>query len=118
MRTDPVERDIQQAIRQAFWMMHRIRLMPIDAGGVGMRSAGSSHVGATGIPPGFPDLLGIIPASGRAIFVEVKRQGQKPRVNQVEFLAWANRQNAVAFWASSVDDALRQFNEQMKGAGG
>ena len=37
MNITPLERDIQAAIIEAFWLKLRIRLDPIDAGGKGFR---------------------------------------------------------------------------------
>lgn len=115
MNLAPLESEIQAAIIQAFKLKHRITLWPIDAGGKGFRSAGRSG-GHSGIPEGFPDLLGVIPANGRALFIEVKRPGQKPKPKQAEFLAWLGSMNAVAFWATSVDSALQSFDTAMREA--
>ena len=114
MRLAPLESEIQSAIIQAFKVKHRITLWPIDAGGKGFRASGRAG-GHSGIPEGFPDLLGIIPGSGVALFIEVKRPGQKPKPKQAEFLAWLGSMNAVAFWAASVDSALQSFETAMKG---
>jgi hypothetical protein len=114
MRISPLEADIQKAIIQAFALVHRIHLIPIDAGAAGMRSNLSKVHAHSNIPEGFPDLLGIIPGSGRTLMIEVKRPGAKPRANQLAFLAWGCEQGAVTFWADSVDSALRQFEEQTR----
>lgn len=105
------EHDVQNAIVQAFFYRHRITLYHIDAGGAGFRSGSSKgHRGHSGIPAGFPDLLGVT-GEGRAVFIEVKRPGERPRKNQQEFLARLRATNAIAFWADSVESALRQFEE-------
>ena len=108
------ERQVEAAIQEAFRYRHRITLWKIDAGGRGLRSAGPKvSRGSTGIPAGFPDLLGLEPVSGRAVFIEVKRPGGKPAPHQAAFLALLRGMGAVAFWADSVDSALRQFREQV-----
>jgi hypothetical protein len=108
------ERQVEAAIQEAFRFRHRITLWKIDAGGRGLRSAGpKASRGSTGIPAGFPDLLGLEPVSGRAVFIEVKRPGGKPAPHQAMFLAHLRGMGAVAFWADSVDSALRQFGEQV-----
>ncbi len=108
------ERQVESAIQEAFRFRHRITLWKIDAGGRGLRSAGPKvSRGSTGIPAGFPDLLGLEPVSGRAVFIEVKRPGGKPAPHQAAFLALLRGMGAVAFWADSVDSALRQFREQV-----
>lgn len=103
------EKLVQRAIVQAFAAKFRITLIHIDAGGAGMRSEGSG--GYSGIPVGFPDLLGVIPGSGRAVFIEVKAKGKKPTQAQLDFLAKVRAKGAVALWADSVDSAIRQFEE-------
>lgn len=114
---NPLEKHIQAAIIQAFKLKHRITLWQIDAGCAGMRLGSSKgQKGHSGIPEGFPDLMGVVPGSGRALFVEVKRPGCNPRANQTAFLAWLTSMGAVAFWADSVDSALAQFDEAMRRA--
>ena len=108
------ERQVEAAIQEAFRFRYRITLWKIDAGGRGLRSAGPKGArGSTGIPAGFPDLLGLEPVSGRAVCIEVKRPGGKPAPHQAMFLALLRSMGAVAFWADSVDSALRQFREQV-----
>lgn len=112
MNLTPLESEVQSAIIQAFKLKHRITLWPIDSGGKGFRGASGGR-GHSGIPEGFPDLLGIIPG-GIALFIEVKRPGQKPKPKQKEFLAWLEGMGCIAFWAASVDTALWNFEEAMK----
>lgn len=107
------ERQVEAAIQEAFRYRHRITLWKIDAGGRGLRRGQSErHGGSTGIPAGFPDLMGVEQVSGRAVFVEVKRPGGKAAPHQAMFLALLRSMGAVAFWADSVDSAIRQFAEQ------
>jgi hypothetical protein len=106
MRLHPLEREIQAAIIQAFWYRYRIILDPIDAGAAGMRrgAAGPCH---SGIPVGFPDLLGAIPPNGTMLSIEVKRPGQKPTKAQRDFLERRRAEGGIAFWTTSVDSAIR-----------
>ena len=113
MRTRPLEKEVQAAIIQAFKVQHRITLHKIDAGAAGMRSGlPKGGRGYSGLPAGFPDLMGVIPPNGRALFIEVKRPGQKPRPNQTDFLERFRAAGCVAFWADSVDSALAQYEDQ------
>ena len=108
-----LERDIEKAIQQAFRLKHRIILHKVDAGGAGMRSGLRDTPGCyqTGITPGFTDLVGVIPGSGRALFLEVKRPGNKPTPLQIGFMDRRRSEGAVSFWADSVQSALDQFNK-------
>jgi hypothetical protein len=91
-------------------MKFRIHLFKTDAGSAGFRSGLSEGArGYSGLPAGFPDLVGVIPGPGRAIFIEVKSPGKKPTGLQMAFLERRRAEGALAFWADSVDNALAQF---------
>jgi len=109
----PLEKDVQAAIIEAFWFKYRIELVPTDAGGKGFRGKGGSVHGHSGIPSGFPDLVGVIPPMGRAIYIEVKRPGSKVAI-QGKQDGWLQKlwdAGAVAFWADSVDMAFRLYEQ-------
>ncbi len=53
---------------------------------------------------GVPDLVGIIPGSGKLLGIEVKVPGGKPRPEQEEFIKRINESGGVAFVASSVEE--------------
>ena len=113
-KTKAPERAVERAIRDAFRLKHRIMLFKTDAGAAGFRSGMSEGArGYSGLPAGFSDLLGVVPGSGRAIFIEVKAPGNRPTSLQLEFLARRRAEGALAFWADSVDSALAQFEEQV-----
>ena len=115
MRLSPLERDIQKAIQDAFWVLYRIRLIHVDAGGKGFRKNQKPGIaGYSGIPTGFPDLVGVIPPEGRAIYVECKRPGGKPTLAQSSTLCRLRKDGAIALLASSVDMALKQYEDATK----
>ena len=113
MRLAPLEADIQKAIIDAFFFRYRIILDPIDAGGSKFRRSGQT--GTTGIPKGFPDLLGSIPPHGTMLSIEVKRLGEKPTKVQRDFLERRRAEGGVAFWADSVSSAIAQYDAAMRG---
>jgi hypothetical protein len=53
---------------------------------------------------GVPDLVGVIPGSGKLLGIEVKVPGGKPRPEQEEFIKRINESGGVAFVASSVEE--------------
>ena len=115
--TKPLEKDIENAIREAFRLKYRILLFKTDSGGSGWRSGGSEPLcGGSGLPDGFPDLLGLLPPSGRAVVIEVKRPGNKPTSAQYHYLALLRSQGALALWADSVDSVVGQFAALKAGA--
>ncbi len=132
-RTEPLEKHIQTAILDAL-RLNRIQIIPTDAGGTGdvkgllarfpawlRKALGLPQDLPFGlslwlhIPKDFPDLLGQV-SGGRWIAVEVKRPGQKPRPGQLAYLELFRQHGAIAFWASSADDALAQLSEQTRSA--
>jgi hypothetical protein len=112
----PLEKDVQKAIIEAFFLKYRILLVPTDAGGKGFRGSGGK--GSSGIPSGFPDTVGVIPPTGRAIYVEVKRPGKMvvPGGKQDEWLQKLFDAGAIAIWADSVDMAIREYERYFKKA--
>lgn len=108
----PLEKDVQKAIQEAFWLKYRIELVATDAGGKGFRGKNGAK-GSSGIPSGFPDLVGCIPPNGRAIYIEVKRPGNKvvPGDKQDEWLQKLFDAGAISFWADSVDMAIGMYEQ-------
>jgi hypothetical protein len=110
------EKDVQKTIQQAFRLQFNIGLVHIDAGGAGFRSGqGAGQGGHSATPAGFPDLVGVVPPSGRAIYIEVKAPGNKPTDIQTRMLDLLRNKGAIAFWADSVESALGQFKQAMLG---
>jgi hypothetical protein len=111
-RTTP-EKGVQRAIQQAFRLQHGIALVHVDSGAAGMRQGQARGQGGySSTPAGFPDLVGVVPPSGRAIYIEVKAPGNKPTAAQEQMLATLTAKGAIAFWADSVESALWQFQQK------
>ena len=115
MMVKPLEKDVEKAILHAFRLKYHITLYKTDAGAAGMRlGMGKSASGRSGLPTGFPDLLGAIPGSGRMIVIEVKRPGKKPTDIQGYFLTLFREIGVIAFWADSLDTALQKYENALK----
>ena len=54
---------------------------------------------------GHSDLTGFIIGSGRAVYIEVKQEGKKPKPEQVNFLKRMREYGAIAGVAHSVEEA-------------
>ena len=67
-----------------------------------------------GLAKGSSDLIGLTKC-GRFLAVEVKRPGQKPTNDQINFINHVTAKNGVAFVAYSVDDAINKLRERMNG---
>jgi hypothetical protein len=65
--------------------------------------------------PGAPDISGIIPDFGRALYIEVKRPGNRPTAEQWAFLLHAQRAGAFAFWTDSVEYVIRAIPYMKQG---
>ena len=105
---------VQKAIVDAFRLKYRVALVHVDSGGAGFRQGqGMGQGGHSATPAGFPDLVGVIPPEGRALYVEVKAPGNKPTDLQTRMLDLLRAKGAVAFWADSVSSALEQFEQAL-----
>ncbi|TGE35898.1 VRR-NUC domain-containing protein [Desulfosporosinus fructosivorans] len=63
----------------------------------------------TGVPDGFPDLVGVLPG-GKALFVEVKALKGKPSAEQINFISQALKTGACAGVARSIEDVINIIN--------
>ncbi len=65
-------------------------------------------------PKGFSDIVGVLPESGRALFIEVKAPKGKLTIHQQLFLEEMRGQGAVAFVARSIEDCERELGEMIR----
>lgn len=78
---------------------------------VGRVRTADGRIFSTGLPKGFTDLFGVLPAehskSGAAmpVFIEVKIKPNKPSPEQVKFIEEQRTKGAIAGVCCSVDDA-------------
>jgi hypothetical protein len=59
--------------------------------------------------PGQPDILGVIPKSGRMLAIETKGKYEAIRVKQETLLARLDKAGAVVIVARSVEDVMQYF---------
>lgn len=107
----PLERDIQSAILE---YLHAKRIF-CWRNNSGMQflpytnREGKSRMRALRIGlPGSSDILGCLP-DGRFLAIEVKRPGNKPTIEQQEFLDNIASRGGVAFVATSIDDVIAKL---------
>lgn len=60
---------------------------------------------------GMSDILGQL-TGGRLFAIEVKRPGEKPTKEQLDFISLVNRKGGVAGWADNVHDAKDIIEEK------
>jgi hypothetical protein len=61
------------------------------------------------------DILGVLP-DGRFLGLEIKRKGERPRPDQVEFMRNINMSNGIAFWVDEIRHLEKVLPFILKGA--
>ena len=68
----------------------------------------------TGLPTGFPDLMGFKPENGKIFFIEVKTPKGKRRADQVRFAKNLRDMCAIYGVARSADEAVTIVKNELK----
>lgn len=68
----------------------------------------------TGLPTGFPDLMGYKPENGRIFFIEVKTAIGHRRKDQVNFANGLRGKNVIYGVARSADEAVTIVRDELK----
>lgn len=68
----------------------------------------------TGLPSGFPDLMGYKPENGRAFFIEVKTPKGKRRKDQVLFAKGLQNRNVIYGVCRSAEEAVAIVKNELK----
>ena len=68
----------------------------------------------TGLPSGFPDLMGYKPDNGRIFFIEVKTPIGRRRKDQVDFSDGLRDKNVIYGVARSAGEALSIVDYELK----
>lgn len=55
---------------------------------------------------GVSDIIGTVPPTGRALFLEVKCPGKRLHPDQEKFLAWMDQAGAITGMVTSVKEAV------------
>ena len=95
----PLEHETQSVI------LEYLELMKIKAW---RQNTGATKIGDRYIrfgKKGISDILGIL-RDGRFLAIEVKREGKKPSPEQQEFIDDINKNNGMAFVATSLEDVM------------
>jgi len=89
--------DILHALWPYAWLTR------VNTAAVKMASGGTFR---TGTPKGYPDISGHRKSDGKAVYIECKLAYNKPSPEQLEFIAEAKADGAIAGVCRSVDEAL------------
>jgi len=68
----------------------------------------------TGLPSGFPDLMGYKPENGRIYFIEVKTATGRRRKDQVNFANGLKNKNVIYGVARSAEEAVTIVRDELK----
>jgi len=68
----------------------------------------------TGLPSGFPDLMGYKPENGKIFFIEVKTKTGRRRKDQVLFAKNLRDKNVIYSVARSADEAVEIVKNELK----
>lgn len=68
----------------------------------------------TGLPSGFPDLMGFKPENGKIYFIEVKTKTGRRRKDQVDFANFLRDKNVIYCVARSADEAVTVVRDELK----
>ena len=68
----------------------------------------------TGLPSGFPDLMGYKPENGRIFFLEVKTKTGRRRKDQVAFANGLRNKNVIYGVARSAEEAVKIVRDELK----
>ena len=105
----PTEHDIQSLIREE---MSRLNLAILFRINVASWMTKDNRFMSTGVPRGFPDLFGVRLSDGKAVFIEVKKQGGRIRSEQEKFIKKMQEYGFIAGICYSVEDAKKLLMEE------
>lgn len=101
-----IQNDIRVKLAQAGYIVFRTN--------VGKVKTSDGRWFDTGLPTGFPDLMGYKPDNGRIFFIEVKTDRGRRRKDQIQFAKNVSAQNVIYGVARSADDAVAIVRDELK----
>ena len=101
-----IQDNIRVALAQAGYIVFRTN--------VGKVKTADGRFFDTGLPSGFPDLLGFKPDNGKIYFIEVKTPKGKRRADQVRFAKNLRDKCAIYGVARSADEAVKIVKNELK----
>lgn len=101
-----IQDSIRVALAQAGYVVFRTN--------VGKVKTADGRFFDTGLPTGFPDLLGFKPSNGKIYFIEVKTSTGHRRKDQINFANFLRDKCAIYGVARSADEALTIVKNELK----
>jgi len=105
-REAAIQDSIRVALAQAGYVVFRTN--------VGKVKTADGRWFDTGLPSGFPDLMGYKPDNGRIFFIEVKTAIGRRRNDQFEFANGLKNKNVIYGVARSAEEAVMIVRDELK----
>lgn len=101
-----IQDSIRVALAQAGYVVFRTN--------VGKVKTADGRFFDTGLPSGFPDLMGFKPENGKIYFIEVKTPAGRRRKDQINFANFLRDKCAIYGVARSADEAVKIVRDELK----
>lgn len=101
-----IQDSIRVALAQAGYIVFRAN--------VGKVKTADGRFFDTGLPSGFPDLMGYKPSNGRIFFIEVKTAIGRRRKDQVNFANFLRDKNVIYGVCRSAEEAVEIVRNELK----
>ena len=105
-REASIQDSIRVALAQAGYIAFRTN--------VGKVKTADGRFFDTGLPSGFPDIMGYKPSNGRIFFIEVKTAIGHRRKDQVYFANGLRNKNVIYGVARSAEEAVTIVRDELK----
>lgn len=105
-REAAIQDSIRVALAQAGYVVFRTN--------VGKVKTADGRFFDTGLPTGFPDLMGYKPDNGRIFFLEVKTPVGRRRKDQIAFANGLRDKNVIYGVVRSTDEAVTIVRDELK----
>ena len=105
-REASIQDSIRVALAQAGYIVFRTN--------VGKVKTADGRFFDTGLPSGFPDLMGFKPENGKIYFIEVKTPSGRRRKDQINFANFLRDKCAIYGVARSADEAVSIVRNELK----
>lgn len=105
-REAAIQDSIRVALAQAGYVVFRTN--------VGKVKTAEGRWFDTGLPVGFPDLIGYKPENGRIFFIEVKTAIGRRRKDQADFANGLRNKNVIYGVARSAEEAVKIVKNELK----
>jgi len=104
------EKEIQKAVMNYLLECPIVAWVYVTSAGYvrGLKGGRAFKVGFNGLT----DILGQL-TDGRILAIEVKKPGEKPREDQLEFIENVNINNGLAFWVDDVKGVIHELEKYL-----